>query len=141
MKDLKNKSNEYWKEKLTAEQFQVCRLKGTESPFSGDLYDEHAPGTYYCVACDQPLFSSKNKFDSGSGWPSFYDAMVKDNVVLQEDSSHGMNRTEVVCSSCGSHLGHLFDDGPKDKTGLRYCINSVALKFVPDESQKRAETP
>lgn len=125
------KDNNYWKDKLTKEQFEVCRLKGTEAAFSGDLYDNHEDGTYYCVACNKPLFTSENKFDSGSGWPSFSEAMVKNNVTLQDDNSHGMQRTEVICSNCGSHLGHLFDDGPKEMTGLRYCINSIALKFVP----------
>lgn len=131
MANLKRMPEEYWRKKLTEEQFQVCRLKGTETPFSGDLHDEHSPGTYHCVVCGVPLFTSENKFDSGTGWPSFYDAMVKDNIELAKDDSHGMERTEVMCKNCGSHLGHLFEDGPKDKTGLRYCINSVALKFEP----------
>lgn len=131
MSDLRKMPQEYWKKKLSEEQFQICRLKGTEAPFSGDLHDKHEPGTYSCVACGVPLFTSENKFDSGTGWPSFYDAMVKKNLELQDDTSLGMKRTEVTCSNCGSHLGHLFDDGPKGKTGLRYCINSAALKFAP----------
>jgi peptide-methionine (R)-S-oxide reductase len=118
----------YWKEKLTDEQFKVCRLKGTETPFSGDLHENHTDGTYSCVACGAPLFTSENKFDSGTGWPSFDKAIIKENVELKDDTSHGMRRTEIECANCGSHLGHLFDDGPTS-TGLRYCINSVALSF------------
>lgn len=137
MADLKSKPEAFWKDKLTDEQFQVCRLNGTERPFSGDLHDNHEQGTYHCVACGAPLFSSENKFDSGTGWPSFYDAMVKDNIELKEDKSLGMHRTEVKCANCGSHLGHIFEDGPsslpdgRQATGLRYCINSVALDFKP----------
>ncbi len=129
---MKKKGNDFWREKLTNEQFTVCRLKGTEAPFSGDLYDNHTPGKYVCVACESELFSSGEKFDSGTGWPSFSDAANKDNVGFQEDDSHGMHRTEVLCNVCGSHLGHVFDDGPTP-TGKRYCINSVALKFVPSK--------
>lgn len=119
-----------WQQKLTPEQYSVCRLGATESPFSGKYYSHHEPGTYVCVACRQPLFSSDEKFDSGTGWPSFWDAVDAGRVALGEDTSYGMVRTEVRCSRCGSHLGHVFDDGPKP-TGKRYCINSVALDFEP----------
>jgi len=133
------KSEEYWKKKLTPEQFQVCRLGATESAFSGK-YDKHfEKGMYECAACGSPLFSSEVKYDSGSGWPSFWDFAQKGSLELRDDYSLGLKRTEVLCKKCGSHLGHLFDDGPKTlpsgkkATGLRYCINSLALKFTPDK--------
>ena len=133
MNNPKNQSETYWKEKLTPEQYQVCRLKGTERPFSGALYNNHENGMYECVACGQPLFSSDTKFDSGTGWPSFDSPVNMQNVELHEDRSFFMTRTEVVCKNCGSHLGHVFDDGPRETTGMRYCINSVALRFQPKE--------
>lgn len=117
------------KKKLSPEAFEVTKNKATEAPFTGEFVNKHDSGMYTCVVCDNPLFSSDTKFESGSGWPSFYDIATKGNVELKEDKSHGMNRTEVVCKNCGAHLGHLFNDGPSDKTGLRYCINSCALDF------------
>lgn len=125
------KTEEEWKKILTPEQHEVLRNKGTEAPFTGEFVDKHDDGMYTCVACGNPLFSSSTKFESGSGWPSFYDVATKGNVLLLDDNSHGMKRTEVVCTNCGGHLGHVFTDGPRDKTGLRYCINSCALNFKP----------
>ncbi len=120
-----------WKKKLTPEQYSILRERGTEAPFSGALLHNKDNGMYTCAACGHPLFSSDTKFDSGSGWPSFYDVATKGAVDVHDDNSLGMQRTEVTCKNCGSHLGHLFDDGPTDKTGQRYCINSVCLKFEP----------
>lgn len=126
---MKNKPEEYWKEKLTPEQYHLLREKGTEPAFTGKYYNNHETGMYVCAACGHPLFSSDTKFDSGSGWPSFDKPVNREHVELRDDSSFGMHRTEVVCKNCGSHLGHVFDDGPKETTGQRYCINSGALNF------------
>ena len=121
--------DDIWREKLTPEEYRILREKGTEAPFTGAYLDTKAEGIYRCKACGSPLFSSKAKFDSGSGWPSFTDPMVTDNVGTRSDESHGMTRTEVYCKTCGGHLGHVFDDGPKDRGGLRYCVNSLSLDF------------
>lgn len=122
-----------WKERLTDEQYRVLRQAGTEPPFSGEYVDEKADGMYHCAACGAPLFASSTKFDSGTGWPSFTDPAVADAVEERLDTSHGMTRREVVCRNCGGHLGHVFDDGPKEAGGQRYCINSAALQLDPKE--------
>ncbi len=123
------KSDADWRRELTPEQYAVTRQAATERPFTGKYVHNHATGTYACIACGLPLFSSDTKFESGSGWPSFWDVIQTGNVELHRDFSHGMVRVEVVCSRCGAHLGHVFEDGPRETTGLRYCINSASLNF------------
>ncbi len=127
--NILNKSDEEWKQDLTPEQYAVLRERGTEAPFTGKYVDNHEDGIYRCAACGQQLFSAETKFDSGSGWPSFTDPTNLENIELKEDNDLGMVRTEVTCKRCGSHIGHVFDDGPMDKGGKRYCINSCALNF------------
>ena len=130
MKDKIQKSEEEWKQELTPEQYQVCRMKATEAPFTGKYYKTKDSGVYKCVACGNELFDSDTKYESGTGWPSFYKPASEENVETEEDRSLGMSRTEVMCGKCGAHLGHVFPDGPRP-TGLRYCINSVSLKLDP----------
>ncbi len=127
------KSESEWREKLTEEQFQICRKKGTERAFTGIYWNCNDRGIYHCTCCDEPLFSSITKFDSGTGWPSFYQPKNPNSISTEEDSSFFMRRVEVLCNKCDSHLGHVFEDGP-EPTGLRYCINSVSLKLKKSET-------
>ena len=128
------KSDEEWARELTNDEFGICRKKGTERPFTGELNDCKTPGTYVCTCCGNPLFDSGTKYESGSGWPSFWAPIAEEAVAVEEDRSLFMRRTEVLCSACDAHLGHVFEDGPAP-TGLRYCMNSVAMKLEPSEGE------
>lgn len=129
------KTDAEWRKQLSQEQYEVTRRKGTEPPFCGTFFDHKQDGTYFCVCCNLPLFSSSQKFKSGTGWPSFFQPIDENNIVYHQDMSYGMRRTEIACARCDAHLGHVFDDGPKP-TGLRYCVNSVSLQFEPEDHQK-----
>lgn len=135
------KTDDEWQKILTPEQYKIARAKGTERPFCGNLLDNHKEGIYTCVCCGLPLFSSDSKFNSGTGWPSFFQPVDKENVIEHHDSSYGMDRTEILCARCDCHLGHVFEDGPRP-TGLRFCVNSESLKFTPkDKISEIAEAP
>lgn len=134
MSDIKSKPDEYWRQKLSPEQYHVLREKGTEHPYTGKYYANYQTGMYECAACGQPLFSSDAKFESGLGWPSFEEPVNLAHIELKPDYSYGMSRTEVLCKSCGSHLGHVFTGLPNSRTGKDYCINSCALTFKKQEA-------
>lgn len=134
------KNEEEWRQRLTPEQYRILREGGTELPFTSAVVSEHTKGMYLCTACGNELFSSSDKFDSGSGWPSFTEPANSENIQLASDGSHGIERTEVRCSRCGSHLGHVFDDGPRDKGGKRYCINSICLQLDPKDLEPQQTT-
>lgn len=138
-KNALEKTDEQWKQELTPEEYAVLRAGGTEAPFKGKYVDNHADGMYHCRACGAALFGSDKKFDSKSGWPSFTDPAVAENVGTRPDKSLGFPRTEVFCKNCGGHLGHVFDDGPMEAGGKRYCINSVCLSFEEDGDAKKPE--
>ena len=133
--DKVSKSEQEWREQLSDQQYHILREAGTERPFTGEYVDKEDDGMYVCAACGNNLFSSDTKFHSGSGWPSFWDVINEGNIQLRDDHTFGMHRVEIICARCDGHLGHLFPDGPRDKTGLRYCINSAALDFKPGPNE------
>ena len=133
------KTEEEWKQELTPEQYKVLRQKGTEFPHTGKYHKHHEDGSYKCAGCGTELFGSEHKFDSGCGWPSFYDALDPEKIEYIRDASLGMTRTEVVCKACGGHLGHIFNDAPQTPTGQRYCINSASLEFKSKSSEPETE--